>query len=69
MCCIFCIFDTEKKNSSNRPCKAEFGGIAKINLHVKGTKFCWSSWGLFFCLSVSCGMRSTAPPMGPVEVV
>ena len=25
----------EKKNSSNRPCKAEFGGIAKINLHVK----------------------------------
>ena len=25
----FCIFDLEKKNSSNRPCKAEFGGIAK----------------------------------------
>ena len=28
-----------KKNTSNRPRKAEFGGIAKINLHGKGTKF------------------------------
>ena len=28
-----------KKNTSNRPGKAEFGGIAKINLHGKGTKF------------------------------
>ena len=30
----------EKKNPSNRPWKAEFGGIAKINLHVKGKKLC-----------------------------
>ena len=28
-----------KNNTSNRPGKAEFGGIAKINLHGKGTKF------------------------------
>lgn len=37
---MFCAFDMEKKNSSNMPWKAEFGGIAKINRHVKGAEFC-----------------------------
>lgn len=37
---MFCILDEEKKNSTNRPWQAEFGGIANNNLHVKGTKFC-----------------------------
>ncbi len=36
---MFCVFNIEKKNSSNGPWKAEFGGIAK-KLHVKGAKFC-----------------------------
>ena len=28
-----CILAKDKKNTSNCPGKAEFGGIAKINLH------------------------------------